>query len=106
MLILNTLVQLVGLGGAIYLAFSRSLFRGVLLLVIVGVLHFVVSQLSNLLMFLHQKTLSEEKLRDLTWRARIEGLAAAPVAWRTINTACGVLFFCLAAGTIWLFLNG
>jgi hypothetical protein len=101
---LNVLVQLVGVVVAVYIAVTHSVKKGVTLVVIVGVLHFLISRLSNGLMLLHQKTMSEDELRRVAG-FEIPGMSVVPPLWRTISTACGVLFFCAATFVIWLFVS-
>ena len=103
MFALNLLVQIAGLIAALYIAFTRSLGRGVLLWAVVSGLHFLVSKLSSGLMLIHQKTLSKWELQQLAGFG-VPELSVVPRVWRTIATACGMLYFCLAIAAIWLFL--
>ncbi|MDP2178301.1 hypothetical protein [Methylicorpusculum sp.] len=106
MFILNTLIQLVGVVAGIYIAITESIGKGVLLVVIVLVMHAIFTQLSNFLMYLHQKTLAKEDLHHMALMAQIgRGNEAAPVAWKVISYTCGVLFFVSASIVIYLFVG-
>ena len=107
MFILNTLVQLVAIIVGIYIAFSDSFGKGVLLVIIVLVMHAVFTQLSNFLMYLHQKTMSETDLQtivDFSMTGRAD--AVQPTAWKIIANICGVLFIISASYVIYLFIYG
>jgi hypothetical protein len=109
---LSMLVQIVGLCVAVYLAFSRSFVQGLTLAVVIMVAHFVCSKLSNFLMYIHQKSLTEEELADLAHRAQqaqflgIGANDAAPTAWKMIANGCAVLYLCFSAAVIWFFFQG
>jgi hypothetical protein len=103
MFVLSTLVQIIGLAAAAYVAFTQAVFSGIRLAAVVIGMHWAFSQLANILMLAHQKTLSEDELRQIAGYG-IPGLAVEPPMWRTIATVCGCLYLCAASAAIWLFL--
>ena len=100
---LNMLVQFAGVCVGIYLIFSRTLAAGIGLIAVIAVGHFLFTQLSNLLLLAHQKTMPPEQVQELLLNARF-GVAETPVAWKAIAMACGVSYFAVAVSAIWLFL--
>jgi len=107
MFILNTLIQLVAVVAGIFVAITDSIGKGVLLVVIVLVMHAIFTQLSNFLMYLHQKTLAKEDLQHMAIMAQVgRGNEAIPVAWKVIAYICGVLFLLSASIVIYVFLMG
>jgi len=105
MFVLNTIVQLASVFAAIYIAFTRSFSRAVALAVIVFVAHVLASKLANLLMLVHQKTLSEHELQQIAGWGFPELSVGVPPIWRIISTVCGLLFFCVAVAAIWFFVS-
>lgn len=101
---LNMLVQLAGICAGIYLMFTRSFGVGIGLIAVVAVGHFLFTQLSNLLILAHQKSMPEERVRELATNARF-GVAETPSAWKAIATACSVAYFAVSAGAIWFFVS-
>jgi flagellar motor component MotA len=89
----------------IYLVFAHSFLRGLAIVALVGVLHFVTSKVADGLMLLRQKTMPEEELQAyaLGWQFGRRG--AVPPAFGRIATVCGLVFFCSAVGLIWYFLT-
>jgi len=100
---LNLLVQIIGICVGVYLAISRSLFKGIALVAIVVIGHLAFSKLANLFMLFHQKRLSENELHALQLQAQL-GNAAVPHAWTAIGLACGFTYFCISVTAICLFL--
>ena len=101
---LNMLIQLAGICAGVYLMFARGFGVGIGLIAVVAVSHFLFTQLSNLLILAHQKSMPEERVRELTTNARF-GIAETPPAWKAIATACAVAYFAVAAGAIWIFVS-
>ena len=54
MAVISMLFQLAALVCGLYIMFTDSFLRGVALIIVVGVLHFVISGLTNAALFLHQ----------------------------------------------------
>jgi hypothetical protein len=96
------LVQVWGLVAAVIVAFNHGVLRAVALVVLVGVMHWVFSKVSNGLMLFHQRTMSTEDLRGVQSMAY---LGVTPKPWRVIATVCGVLFFVSANAVILMFLT-
>lgn len=81
---LNFLAQIIGICVAIYIGFTYGAGGGASLFLIVAVGHFALTKISNFLMFIHQRSLSQEQQREIFLRAQIEGAAfAAPAFWAT-----------------------
>lgn len=106
MALINMLVQLVGCCVGIYLMFARGFGIGVGLIALILIGHFLFRQLSDALMLIHQKRMSQDELHNFTFRARFGGsFNEAPAAWKAIAYVCGSAYFILAVGAIWLFLS-
>lgn len=104
---LNVLVQLIGIVASIYLMVADSFSRGVALFVIVAGGHYGFTALSNALMYLHQKTMREDEIRELAFVARYsDDIADIPLAWKAIAWGCGLLYCSIAGYSIWYFLGG
>ncbi len=106
MAIFSVLVQFCGIGVALYLALTKSISSGVILCVIMWAGHIAFTKFANLLMLLHQRSLSSQALHELQLRALIGGLNAAPSLWKHIANVCGALYIGLVGAAIWYFLVG
>lgn len=103
---LNLLVQVIGIISGIYLMASESLGKGALLLVIVVGGHYGFTALSNILMFLHQRTMGQDELRELAFAVRYgDGPGSVPLAWKIIAWVCGLLYLNIASYSIWFLLT-
>ena len=103
---LNVVVQVIGIIASIYLMVSDSFSRGAALFVIVVGGHYGFTALSNALMYLHQKTMRKDEVRELAFIARYsDDSADIPLAWKAIAWGCGLLYFSIAAYSIWYFLG-
>ena len=102
MALFSLLAQLVGLGVAIYLMFTRSFTIGLGLVAAVSLGHFVFTKLSNGLMSIHQRTLSTEARHDLELRA-LSGshLGTVPRAWSRIASFCAALYVAFVVAVVW-----
>lgn len=102
---ISMLVQLVAAVCGIYLMISETFWTGAALIVFVVVMHFVFSALTNFALYIHQKTMSEDKLEGFAFMVNI-GLAneAAPKSWHIITNISAVLFWLAASGVIFWFL--
>ena len=101
---LNMLVQLAGICAGIYLMFARGFGAGIGLIAVVAVGHFLFTQLSSLLILAHQKSMPEERVRELAANALI-GVAETPPVWKAIASTCAVAYFAVAASAIWFFVS-
>ena len=104
--LLSLLAQVCGIGVALYLAFTKSMSRGVILCVIIWAGHIAFTNFANLLMLLHQRSLSSDAKQELQLRAQYEGLSATPSLWKHIANVCGALYIGLVGAAIWYFLVG
>jgi hypothetical protein len=104
---LSLIIQAVGFVTSIYLGFTRDIKQGLLLAIAIGLGHFAFTQLSNFLMFIHQKTLANYELDELNLRA-VSGFGAEKIlnVWRRISSVCGLMYFCFSSAAIWLFVTG
>ena len=99
------LIQVIAIIAGIYIAIIDSIGKGILLVIIVIVMHAIITQLSNFLMYLHQKSMKNSELQNMAFMAQI-GNANDPVptAWKIIANICGILFFVSACVVIYVFL--
>lgn len=105
MAILSLIAQLVGICTGIYLMFTRSFISGVVLLALVGVGHFLFSNLSDRLMRIHQRRMPVDDLQELHLRAQIsQDKMEVPTAWRAIADVCGLAYVIFIGCAVWYFL--
>lgn len=67
MFVLNTIVQVWAVIAGIIVVFKDGLLKGIALIASVFVLHFLTSAATNGILYLHQKTLSQEELRNMSF---------------------------------------
>ena len=103
--VVSILVQLVGFIAGIYLIFAEGFWIGVGLIAVVAALHVASSQLSNGLLYLHQKTMRDDELEGLALAVRVYGNEGAPRAWHIIGNSCAVLFWVSASAAIYWFVT-
>lgn len=104
---LNLLIQVIGLGTGIYLAIARNIWTGLALIAIVFAGHFIFTQMSKLLMYVHQKQMSSEELESMRIHvANGDVVGGTPRAWKLIANGCGVAYFLSTLIFILLYIKG
>jgi hypothetical protein len=95
--VLNLMVQLWGVIAGLIVWARHGFTRGLSLVIVVSVLHWLFTKLSMGLTYIHQKTiLSQEQAETMACMGQLGMPVPLPTAWKLISGTCGLLFFGVA----------
>jgi hypothetical protein len=103
--ILSLLVQIASIIAGIYIAYSDSILRGITLVLIVSVMHWIFYKIATGLAYFHQLTLSEsDKMGIAVENLLTQGTSGNPLLWKIIAYICCLFFVVSATAIIYWFL--
>ena len=90
--LLSSLTQIWGIVAGVIQIFTHDLSYGFTTGLAVIMFHFLITWIANLSIWLHQKTLSSDRLEALASMAQLFGPDAAPKEWKAIVCFWSILF--------------